>query len=110
MITLANTIENNYKVEALKKLTNMSWNGNTIHESIDKCFTAINLESNNSGWYKPTVTRIKGLAGYFMINEDGSLFFEARVIKEDDKKYRIEYLTSAGYDVFENLYFQLLEN
>jgi hypothetical protein len=105
---IANTKENNAKVRALKKVAEAKWVGNTTHESLDKCLTALNLDSNNSGWYKPNATRINGLTGIYMINQDGSIFCEARVIKKDEKKYKIEYLTMAGWIEFENLYCQFI--
>jgi len=43
------------------------------------------------------------LTGYFMINQDGSLFCEARIIKQDEKKYLIEYLSMQGWNEFEKL-------
>ena len=105
---IANTKENNAKVKALKKVAETKWVGNTTHENLDKCLTVLNLDSNNSGWYKPTATRINGLTGIYMINQDGSIFCEARVIKEDEKKYKIEYLTMTGWNEFENLYCQFI--
>jgi hypothetical protein len=109
MSTIANTKENNAKVRALKKVSETKWVGTTVHESLDKCLTAMNLDSNNSGWYIPTATRINGLTGIFMINQNGSIFCEARVIKEDEKKYRIEYLTTTGWNEFENLCCQFID-
>lgn len=108
-MTLANTKENNAKVNALKKISGTKWHGNTVHHSLDKCLTAINLDSTNSGWYKPSAIKVSGLVGYYMINEDGSLFCDARVIKEDDKKFRIEYMSMAAWNQFEDLYCELLE-
>ena len=94
----------NAKVKALKKIVGRKWVGNSIHNSMVKWLTALNLNSTNSGWYKPTATRINGLTGWFMINQDGSIFCEARVIKESEAKYRIEYMTTEAWDEFENLY------
>ena len=71
MTTIANTKENNAKVKALKKVAETKWVGNTIHENLDKCLTALNLDSANSGWYKPTGTKINALTGIYMINKDG---------------------------------------
>ena len=112
MTTLKNTSENNAKVKALKKLQNtvgqIFWVGNTTHDTLDKCLTALNLDSTNSGWYNPTAIKIKGLTGYYMINEDGSLYCDARVIKLEDKKYLIEYLTTTAWDRFEDLYCEII--
>ena len=108
MVEIANTKENSAKMKALKKISQTKWVGNTIHENLDRCLTSINLDSTNSGWYKPTAARINGLIGIYMINEDGSIFCEARVIKEDEKKYKIEYLTMSGWNEFESIYCQLI--
>ena len=108
-VTLANTKENNVKVQALKKISGTKWVGNTIHETLNACLVGINIESRNSGWYNPTGIKINGLAGLYMINQDGSLFFEARVIKEGEKKFRIEYLTSEAWNEFANIYCKLID-
>jgi len=109
MTTIAKTTENNTKVKALQKIAETKWTGTTIHTNLDACLTALNLISNNSGWYKPKATKIGGLTGWFMINQDGSLFCEARVIKEDDKKFKIEYMTSAGLNEFEDHYCNFID-
>jgi hypothetical protein len=113
MKTLANTNENNAKVKALKKLENtvgkIFWAGNVTHDSLEKCLFAINLNSWNSGWYTPVAVKINGLSGYYMVNQDGSLFCEARIIKQDSNKYLIEYLTDEGWDMFENFYTKFIE-
>jgi len=103
MIQLANTKENKAKVSALKKIGQTKWSGTTIHTNLEMCLVAINLDSTNSGWYKPSAVKINGLTGYFMINQDGSLFCEARIIKQDEKKYLIEYLSMQRWNEFENL-------
>jgi len=105
MINLAATKENNALVSAIKKISQTKWVGNTVHDSMDKCLTAINLECcKNSGWYSPVCVRIAGLTGFYMVNEDGSLCADYRVIKEDDKKFRIETLTPTGYNELEQYY------
>ena len=109
MTTLANSKENNVKVKALKKVSQTKWVGNTIHESLERCLTAINLDSVNSGHYNPVAITINGLTGIYMLNQDGSIFCEARVIKEDEKKFKIEYLTMTGWNEFENLYGQFID-
>jgi len=110
MKTLANTKENNAKVKALRKVANTKWAGTTVHDTMDKCLRAICLFSGvNSGHYNPTVIRINGLTGSFMINQDGSLFCEARVIKEDEKQYKIEYMTNTAWNDFENDYCNFID-
>lgn len=102
---IANTKENNAKVAALKTVKETDWVGNVIHDTLDKCLMAINLHCDiNSGWYTPVAIRINGLTGIFMINQDGSINWEARVIKQDEKKFLIEYLSNGGYVQFESKY------
>ena len=106
---LANTKDNEAKVEALKTVKETQWTGETTHDTIDKCLTAINLfQGTNSGLYIPTAIRVKGVQGIFMINENGSLNFESRVIKMSDNSYKIEHLTNAGYNYFESKYSELI--
>ena len=109
MATLAKTTENNATVKALKKIAGTKWTGTTIHTNLDACLTAINLGSTNSGWYKPSASRIDGLTGIYMINQDGSIFCEARVIKESEKEYKIEHMTMEGWNEFENFYGQFMD-
>jgi len=91
-------------IKALSEIKQTDWNGNTIHPNLDFCLRAINLQSNNSGWYNPIAIKIPKLTGYYMINEDKSIFFEARIIKEDDNKFRIEYMSMSAYNDFEKKY------
>ena len=107
MNILKNTLENKAKVSALKTVKETQWVGEITHDSIDKCLTSINLfQGINSGWYNPTAIRIKGIQGIFMINEDGSLNFESRIIKIDEHKYKIEHLSKSGYEDFEKKYIE----
>lgn len=109
MTTLKNTPENNAKVSALKTIKEVQWVGEVTHDTINKALTAINLFQNvNSGWYNPVAIRLKGVSGIFMVNEDGSLNFESRVIKTD-KGYKIEHLTNDGYNAFEHKYIEMLK-
>ena len=113
MKTLTNTKENDAKVKALKVIQNtigkIYWVGNITHNNLDNCLRALNNESCNSGWYNPVAVRIVGLTGIYMVNQDGSLFCEARVIKQEENKYLIEYLSNEGWDKFEDLYCQFIE-
>ena len=109
MTTLAKTKENNARVKALKKIAGTKWTGTTIHTNLDACLTGINLGSTNSGWYNPTSLRIDGLTGIFMINQDGSIFCEARIIKENEKQFKIEYITNEAWNEFENLFCKFIE-
>ena len=109
MTTLKNTPENNAKVSALKTVKEVQWVGEVTHDTIDKALTAINLfQGSNSGWYSPVAVRLNGVQGIFMINEDGGLNFESRIIKTD-KGYKIEHLTNDGYNTFEDKYIEALE-
>jgi hypothetical protein len=112
MTTLNSTSDNNARVIALKKIEisvgEILWTGNVTHDNLDKCLAGLNLNSNNSGWYNPSCVRINGLSGYYMINEDGSLFCESRIIKKGDSEYLIEYLTNKGWNKFEALYSELV--
>jgi len=96
--------ENNLRTEALKAVHENEWVGNIVHPNLDRCLTAINLNSANSGWYKPTATRVNGIKGWYMLNSDGTIYYESRVIKEGDNEYRIEYMTGNGYTAFERAY------
>jgi len=104
------TSENKAAVNALKMVKEVQWVGEVKHNTISAALTAINLFGGaNSGWYNPTVTRINGLIGCFMINQDGSLHFESRIIKMENGKFKIEHLSNEGYLVFEEEYFKSME-
>jgi hypothetical protein len=111
---IPDTAENRATILALKALSNtigkIYWHGNTVHDTLDKCLRALNNQSNNSGWYNPIPTRINGANGIYMINESGSIFWEARIIKEGEKQFRIEYLCSDGDRKFEQVFRESMEN
>lgn len=98
------TKENVAIVKSLKKISECKWVGNITHNNLDKCLRALNNNSCNSGWHNPIATRIGGLYGIYMINQDGSIFAEYRIIKVDNDTYRIECLTMEGWNQFENYY------
>lgn len=107
---MKNTKENKAKVLALKTIKQTQWVGEITHDTIDKCLTAINLFSGmNSGLYVPKAIRVNGLQGIFMVNEDGGLFFESRIIKIEDNKFKIEHLTNSAYNDFEKKYNELID-
>lgn len=108
MTSLLETKENNAKVEALKSISTFKWAGTTIHPNMEYCLRAINMQSNNSGHYNPLAVRVPKLPGWYMVNQDGSLFVEARIIKKSNNEYLIEYLSNKGYDQFESLYSDLV--
>ena len=105
---MTNTAENIAKVTALKTIKETQWVGNLTFDSLDKCFTSMNFNTLNSGWYKPAALRINGLKGIFMLNEDGGLNFEQKVIKLDENKFLIESLSNEGFNQFENKYCELI--
>lgn len=109
-VTLSKTRENEAKINALKLVPNTKWSGTTTHDTMDKCLRVLCLFCGvNSGHYNPVCVRINRVPGFFMVNEDGSLFCEARVIKESDKLFRIEHMTNSAWDKFENDYLNYLE-
>lgn len=114
MVQIINNKETIAKVEALKKLQNtigkIFWVGNVKHENLQFCLAAINLSSGNSGWHDPKAVRIQGLKGIYMLNQDGTLFCEARVIKENENEYLIEYLSTEGWNKFEELYLEQINS
>ena len=107
MATIANTKENNAIVNALLSIEESGWLGSTTHDNINACLTALNLQTSNSGWYKPVAVQINNLRGLYMINQDGSIFYDARIIKENNS-FKIEYLTLPAFAQFEQLYIQKL--
>lgn len=108
-VTVANTKENNAKVYALRKVKETQWGGSVVHRDLQTCLTALNLSTFNSGWYNPTAIQIKGLSGWYMLNQDGSIYWEARIIKEDADKYRIEWLPISSVNEFEANYIKYME-
>jgi hypothetical protein len=96
--------------KALRNISENDWNGTTLHTNLTDCLTGINLSTGNSGWYNPTAITINDLKGIYMINQDGSIFPEARIIKLSENEFKIEYLSLSGWNQFENLYCQLIEN
>lgn len=106
MKTIANTKENNARVKALKKVAETEWEGNIILDSMEKCLAGINLETSNSGFYKPIAIKIDGLNGYFMVNENGTIYCDARIIKEAENKFKIQYMTFKAWKEFEKNYCQ----
>jgi hypothetical protein len=106
MKTLANTNENKAFIEAIKVLDKavgkIYWAGSIKHSNLDAALVSANLEIGiNSGWYTPTPIRLNGITGIYMISEKGSLMWEGRIIKESESEFRLEYLTSEGYNRFD---------
>jgi hypothetical protein len=110
---IVDTAENKAVILALKALSNpigkIYWHGNIVHDTLDKCLRALNNQSNNSGWYNPVPTRINGANGIYMINQNGTIFWEARIIKECDREFRIEYLSKEGDQRFEEIFSKSIE-
>jgi len=108
-VTLAQTKENAAIIECLKKANQCGWVGNITHDTLDKCLTAINYSSHrNSGWYSPIAVKLKGVVGIHMINQDGSILYDYRVIKESSDKFKIEEMSMSLYNEFESEYSKLI--
>jgi len=100
---------NKIVIEAIKNVKEVHWVGNTKHNTLDKCLVAINLYQRvNSGWYTPKPIKIKGYKGYFVVNEDGRIGFESRILKISNNEFLIEHLSSDGYKTFEDNYYKLV--
>lgn len=101
---LAKTDHNKILVSCLKEVKETDWVGNTTHPTLDKALRGLCLNSHNSGWYNPAPFTINGLKGIFIANEDKTLFYSYRIIKENDNNFRIETLTMSAYRDFEKSY------
>ena len=102
------TTQNKIFIQVLKKIKETDWVGNTIHKDLEPCLTAINLSCRrNNGWYIPKPIRIKGLNGIFLLNEDGGLLCDYRILK-DERGYLIETLTMSAFNKFEKMYSELI--
>ena len=96
--------ENNIIVKALRLVPEMEWVGYTVHDTMEGSLFAIRFGTLNSGWYDPIAIQIKGVTGWFMVNQNGTIFPEARVVKESENKYRVEHMTNSAWKEFENNY------
>lgn len=108
MNTIAKTPENNAKVKALRHIPETKWAGSVTGNNLSDLLTGLNLQTSNSGWYNPSAIKINGITGYFMINQDGSIFCEARIVKETETTYRVEWMTMSAWYEFETLYSNFL--
>ena len=103
------TQENNKIAKALGAIKETQWVGEVTHDTIDKCLTAISFyHTSNSGHYIPKAIRIKKISGVFMLNENGRIHFESRIIKVADNKFKIEHLSNEAYNIFEREYSNLI--
>ena len=91
------------KIEAaLKKVKETQWvGGSNVQPTLEHALRCMNFSSLNGGLYEPTAKKIAGLKGYFLVNKNGSIHYEVRAIKQENGKFLIEYLSSAGHDVVE---------
>jgi hypothetical protein len=106
MKALASTDENKAFIEAIKALDKsvgkIYWTGSITHINIESALVSANLEvGSNSGWYTPTPIRLNGVTGIYMVNENGSLMWSARIIKEDENRFRLEFMTNEAYIKFD---------
>ena len=92
--------------KALKTVNECKWTGNTKFDDIDRCLRSIGLQTSNSGSYTMTPIKLKGMIGYYLVNEDGSLHYDSRILK-DETGYTIEYLSMSGFNDFEKAYSSL---
>lgn len=102
-------VENAAKIAALNNLRGDPWKDTTSFLTLGECLASINLLTTNSGWYKPQSVQIPGV-GEFMLNPDGSVFCEYRII-QNDGLYLIQEMTTDGWSRFEELvrhYFEIL--
>ena len=106
MTTLAKTTQNNNLIKALKTVNSCKWVGSTSFDDIDKCLRSINMQTSNSGHYTPTPIKLKGMTGIYLVNEDGGLCYEFRILNKDNK-FTIESLSSSGYNDFETAFNKL---
>lgn len=93
----------NYKIEsALKLVKETQWVGSeNVQPTLEHALRSMNFSSQNSGLYNPTAKKISGVKGYFLVNQDGSIHFEVRAIKQENGSFLIEYLTNSGFDILE---------
>lgn len=105
-VNLSAVFEQNKRlIEGLRKFENVvgeiPWTDGLGFDSMELCAASMNLNALNSGFYKPPMVRIKGLSGFYMINEDGYLHCDQRVVKESERCYRIQNLTSTAFNRLE---------
>jgi hypothetical protein len=100
MKTLANTTENKNLITALKTINECQWVGNVTFERLDECLEIVKKHGYNSGHYNPKPIRIKGLLGIYITNQDGSLFYEDRIVKQGNQ-FKVETLSKKGFEDFE---------
>lgn len=106
MKALANTTENKNLIKALKTVNSCKWVGSTSFDNIDSCLRSIGLQTLDSGNYTMTPIKLKGMTGIYLVNENGTLNFEFRILNEDTK-FTIESLSTSGYNDFEQAYINL---
>jgi hypothetical protein len=98
-----NSDYNNAVAKALKNVPENQWVHMSTFTTMHECLTGINLYSwKNSGWYEPIAIKLNGIKGFFIVNQDGTIFSEARIIKEADDKFRIEEMSIEAWNQFEN--------
>ena len=108
MTNLKNTKDTNVRVKCLMMVKENQWAGNNTFSDLESALQSIKLSSFNSGWYKPTAVKINGLSGLFMINEDGSLFYDKRITKLNDGTFLVEEMSLTAFNDFEKKYCELI--
>lgn len=107
---MTNSKENAATIKALKELTSDAWSDTATHQTIEAALVAINYSCGiNSGWYNPKAVNIKGLEGSFMINKDGSLWYESRIVKTS-AGFTVQNMTMQAFNKFESHFINCLDN
>jgi hypothetical protein len=97
--------ENSFRVQkALKAPKETQWVGEITFSRLDEALRSIILHTLNSGLSELNHTRVPGVKGVFLLNNDNSIFWEARAIKTCKDEFKIEWLSDSGYAAFENAY------
>jgi predicted GNAT superfamily acetyltransferase len=95
------SIENKAIIEALKEVATDGWKDSATHATMEAALVAVNDASGiNSGWYNPKAVKVEGLEGFFMVNENGGLWYESRII-EASNGFTIQNMTLKAFNEFE---------
>lgn len=104
---LKNTKENKSLVKCLKKVNETDWVGNVEFQTLDEAVRILNHNAMNSGWSNPLPFTINGLAGIFISNDSGTLFFSQRITKTETG-FLVEEMTMEAFNKFEQKYIETL--
>tara|TARA_R110000782_G_C14501200_1_gene378637 strand:- start:192 stop:518 length:327 start_codon:yes stop_codon:yes gene_type:complete len=108
MTELKNTKENEVFIKILKSMKETDWVGNLRFEDLETCLISVNMNiGKNGGQYTPSPIRLKGISNILVVNQDGSLCYDYRIIKEENS-FLIETLTIDAFNKFEKKYCELI--